>query len=147
MQRSTLIYLSEAKAKKSKEENNKPVGFVDKVKSVASKTGEHLRKNWKKYALGAAVLGTGAAGGYYARNAFADQSKATKMEKDPVKENTPNYSPKATAKDNKISKEIARENTAKGISKAEAPYIKKQAEKHAEKQAEEDAQQYFAKMI
>jgi len=65
MQRATVIYLSEVKAKREAE---KSIGFVDKIKSVASKTGQHLQKNWKKYALGAALIGTGVAGGYALSN-------------------------------------------------------------------------------
>ena len=51
------------KAKTKKETTNADLpekssnSFLDKTKEVASNVGGHLKRNWKRYALGAAVAG------------------------------------------------------------------------------------------
>ena len=99
------------KAKTKKETTNADLpekssnSFLDKTKEVASNVGSHLKRNWKRYALGAAVAG--AAGYKYGGNnanvnASANTSEPTK--KPVVIKDVPLVAPTSTPKPTVVAK-------------------------------------------
>ena len=79
--------------------------FLDKTKEVASNVGSHLKRNWKRYALGAAVAG--AAGYKYGGNnanvnASVNTSEPTK--KPVVIKDVPLVAPTSTPKPTVVAK-------------------------------------------
>ena len=75
------------KAKTKKETTNVDLpekssnSFLDKTKEVASNVGSHLKRNWKRYALGAAVAGAA----YHGNNKLFGGSNANANTNEPTK--------------------------------------------------------------
>ena len=102
------------KTKSKKETTNKDIdnidsssSFLDKTKEVASNVGGHLKRNWKRYALGAAVAGAAYHGnnklfGGSNANASANTSEPTK--KPVVIKDVPLVAPTSTPKPTVVAK-------------------------------------------
>jgi hypothetical protein len=109
----------------SDSDNDNGSSFLDKTKKVASNVSNHIKKNWKTYALGAAV-GTAAA-----RYKYGGNSASTNTNKSPTKKpikikDVPLVAPKSTSKPTPkpVVKKIDMSGwVAKNTTNAQDPYI------------------------